>query len=503
MRRVVVIGDSSMWGQGLREDQKYAFLYVEKLREQGFDYELDPKDFLAHSGAIIGDFGPEALTSEGLPKLLATSNRTDHSQLAPEVPTDYPSIYKQVADISDPESVSLLVMNGGMNDVGMMSAVNTDAEHFRKNVHKNIRQVAKTRLKKLMERIVKTLPNAQIVFVGYYPALGPKSRLPMQFYQLVGAASGLVGNIGVIPAFLLANDKIEDFKRQALELHQGFQVQASLQIAEFNSINKTDVLFCYSGFEEKNAIYGSGVSFVFAPLDSSDPIVHEGRRVYCRIAYDFDTTHLNDTVLSFDMEELSKEEIAYVICTQAYLLHPNEQGAKRYAKSMEKIVTPYIKFSLRESLSQITNGQLSIRQATSKFRFHKHAVTKIKMLRELCWLHTIIVQFDLNLQVAPSDPDIFPSEGLFDLGWGQERLQLSLLGPNTHFSKYAIMECHGERKMNEITQFQIFLPLINPTIVFRLNLKLFANGYELARSELAHDSFVKRGDFLTWRVMIN
>ena len=495
MRRVAVIGDSAMWGQGLRQEQKYAFKLVEWLKARGYGYELDPKDFIPHSGAIIGDRSQEALNSEGLPTLLSEKHRNGYAKFSPEVPTDYPSIYKQVGDLPHPETVELLIMNGGMNDVGMNTPVEEEGRDFNIVVHQKIREVVKTRLQRLLEHAHATFPNAQIMYTGYYPALGPQSQIPLEYYQLIFGSSVLLGTI--FSPFIIgaAVEKVETTKKQALELYQAFHVHACQKVAEFNSEHRANVLFCHSGFKQENAIFGRGEPLVFGPGDDCDPEVFEGRGVYCKLAFEVDADRLANEPTDIDAQH-------YATCTQAYLLHPNVAGANQYAKTMGENLTRTVEFSLREALTEVTQGPLSIRKATQKLRFKQYGVTNIKQLLHFGRVHTLYVQYDLNIRVAPSDPDIFPKDGLFDFGWGKERIPLAFTGPNALHSKYALLEIFEKRTLSEIIQFQVFLPAIPSTINFSLSLVLYVNGYELTRTFLEPKDFTKTRSQWTWKEVI-
>jgi hypothetical protein len=50
--RIVTLGDSVPWGQGLLESEKCDVLVAEALKQRLPDVVLEPR--LAHSGAIIG-----------------------------------------------------------------------------------------------------------------------------------------------------------------------------------------------------------------------------------------------------------------------------------------------------------------------------------------------------------------------------------------------------------------------------------------------------------------
>ena len=100
---------------------------------------------------------------------------------------------------STSETVELLIMNGGMNDVGMNTPVEEEGGFQYRRAPK-IREVVKTRLQRLLEHAHATFPNAQIMYIGYYPALGPQSQIPLEYYQLI-----FLPQYCWVPSFLLSS----------------------------------------------------------------------------------------------------------------------------------------------------------------------------------------------------------------------------------------------------------------------------------------------------------
>lgn len=97
--RVAVFGGSVLWGQGLTEPQKIHSQVAQVIPQReggiGVYHELH-----AHSGAVIG-----------------MGNDRIENALYGEIPTDYPTILQQVdASINSPETVYLVLINGGIND---------------------------------------------------------------------------------------------------------------------------------------------------------------------------------------------------------------------------------------------------------------------------------------------------------------------------------------------------------------------------------------------------
>jgi hypothetical protein len=115
VERIIVIGDSVAWGQGLAHDDKFANTVAKSLTNNN----LPPEDIHARSGAPIG------INLSGNP--LDIDDQTARS----EVPYDHPTITQQVDNIPNPESVDLVLVSGGINDINMGIILNPDTEHVR------------------------------------------------------------------------------------------------------------------------------------------------------------------------------------------------------------------------------------------------------------------------------------------------------------------------------------------------------------------------------------
>src|SRR5256714_9248851 len=100
--RIVVLGDSVPWGQGLEPAEKFYSLVQAAI--PGAESTL-----IAHSGATIG---------VGVPPTEA--------QVDGEGPTAYPTIMQQVDAFNDaPETVDLVLVNGGVHALHLPFSLNT------------------------------------------------------------------------------------------------------------------------------------------------------------------------------------------------------------------------------------------------------------------------------------------------------------------------------------------------------------------------------------------
>lgn len=488
MLRAVVVGDSSMWGQGLAQKDKYAFKYIKWLQNNGYQITLSPEDFYAHSGAIIGDLSHDATSDKMFISESDTSNINHYKKYYHEVPTSYPTVYKQVLDIPDPLSVDILIMNGGINDVRMDSAVEIDNDDFRNKVHKNIFQVTNKRIPAILKKTTQLLPNAQIIYVGYYPAVCEESEIPIEYRLLIYQASmTFFSFLGPI-AFAITESKIEDIKRQAMELFELFHLGASHQIAQFNKEHGQNVLCCPSGYGTENAIFSAGPQYVFGPGDQRDLNVEQGRKQYCK--------KVIDGIADGSIEEI--EEVS-PLCDQAYLLHPNKEGSIKYVEQLIKIATPVIRFSLRDAINNISSNTLSVRQTTAKLIDFN--VKSLRQLIDLKWINAVTVMLDLNIQAAPSNMS-FPDQIDFDFGWGKKRIFFRYKGKGMRYSRMGLLNVKGDRSLKEFKKVQLWFPKLRDSIRFKLNLEVFINGYIIKKVEIIESSFVNDRDLITWQTNI-
>ena len=159
--QMLVLGDSIMWGQGLREDEKFSarvkcWLQEKTNREVRVHVE-------AHSGAIISGASPAPpafTTSDGEVNMTSPTinEELDHAV----------QFYKQ-----NQLSPAVILMNGCINDVGVKNllAVSTSLEGLRMQVKQNCGE----KMQRLLVRVRNSFPQAQVVVTGYYPIVSPQT----------------------------------------------------------------------------------------------------------------------------------------------------------------------------------------------------------------------------------------------------------------------------------------------------------------------------------------
>jgi lysophospholipase L1-like esterase len=173
--RMLVLGDSVMWGQGLEDEHKFSYKIREWICAQRNGGSCQNKDDVqihveAHSGAVIAQpSGDESKKEE------ERFTRIDAPVKYPgEVNHKYPSVWGQVdlarryyeANSIPPSEVDLIFVNGGINDMGAPKIL---LPFFGGSVTDFARKYCEADMKLLLEKVASTFPNARIVVPGYFP----------------------------------------------------------------------------------------------------------------------------------------------------------------------------------------------------------------------------------------------------------------------------------------------------------------------------------------------
>ncbi len=151
---MLVLGDSIMWGQGLRPEEKFSWRIKCWLQEKT-NREVKQTVF-AHSGALIS-------ANPGTAPRFKSNDA--------EVNLPYPSINEQLdhaRDFYGPGSanVSLILLDGCINDVDVSNLLNvtTSANWLRERINTS----CKVGMHDLLSRVTQGFPNARVIVPSYY-----------------------------------------------------------------------------------------------------------------------------------------------------------------------------------------------------------------------------------------------------------------------------------------------------------------------------------------------
>lgn len=289
--RIVSIGDSVLWGQGLLPGEKFDALVKAALTPQypaGVTLES-----AAHSGAVIVDAAEEGPTSSG------------------EVPAPDPSLIQQCAQFTDtPEDVDVLLICGGINDVGVVTILNPLAGTLKHLIVRACYHDMSELLEAARRRFAKS--TCKILILGYYPILSSSSD--------PRGATGLLSAFGLSrPAGLEEN---ADFLKPVVERCEEFFLESTKQLSRaVEKAGDARIKFVASGFRDVNAVFVPNTSLLwgldlqqeFAP---EDPVAGE-RHAECVAAY-----------------PAAEQVLKRLICFRASAGHPNVAGARQYAEQI-------------------------------------------------------------------------------------------------------------------------------------------------------------------------
>lgn len=285
--RIVTFGDSVPWGQGLPESLKFDALLKQALEQRRAGTVVTLERF-AHSGAVIG-FHP-------------TSGGPAHG----EVPVARPTVAEQVDHFhNSPETVDLVLVNGGINDVGVATILNPFS--LLPPLSARIESACHDRMLALLRKVSAkfTKTTCRIFVTGYYPILSDQSdplNIP-DFLRMFGIAAPTVPTGGIFLDPIV--DRCEKFfSKSTLHLRAA--------VAETGDPR---IRFISSGFTEANAVFVPHTAFLWGLdrlLNPEDPVAAE-RGPQCDITF------------SDPLAFLHREQ-----CHRASAGHPNVAGAIQY-----------------------------------------------------------------------------------------------------------------------------------------------------------------------------
>ena len=177
--RMLVLGDSVMWGQGLEDDHKFSFKIKEWICAQRNGGVCQNQDDVqihveAHSGAVLA----QPSKDDQIKKEERFTRLKDPLRYPGEVPSDYPTVWGEVdlarryyVENSIPlAEVDLILVNGGINDMGAARILAPrPIEFLAGDLKKFARKYCEADMKLLLEKLANTFPRALIVVPGYFP----------------------------------------------------------------------------------------------------------------------------------------------------------------------------------------------------------------------------------------------------------------------------------------------------------------------------------------------
>jgi len=301
---LAILGDSVAWGQGLLQAHKYAYGVAAALGQPSKNVTME-----AHSGAIIG--------------ISLDQNTTT---IDPEIPAPAPKIVDQVLQFKNPDAIDVVILNGGINDIGIQTIFNplTALDDLQSQTV----QYCYYDMLALIGNAVATFtkPTCRFIITGYQTILSPMSQ-PITASE---AGDPLLQFLAVFaPGFPAVFDRSAVVDK-LIQLAQQFATgsEAALEKAVQDAIMRYDsgfavplakrMGFVSSGFGDENALFASscwiwGFGADFGPQDE----VAAAREASCQLQYG-------------NLEQFAK----IPMCNVASVGHPNVAGAASFTNAI-------------------------------------------------------------------------------------------------------------------------------------------------------------------------
>jgi hypothetical protein len=303
--RILVFGDSIVWGTGLQEPQKFHSLVEVFVRDHQPGNRRVSKSVAAHTGARVG---------------LTPFDGTALPALPGEVPTPYPTIFRQAeAFFGRPEApyVDLILLDGCANDSGMLNWM--DPRNDKAWIEQSVAYHCHDGMLQLLDRLAQEFKAAKIIVTGHYAPLGPNS----DGARLAGFMTAINSTWYNIPGYIVAGVLAPGAKDKIVANCATFATASNLQLARAvddatAKLAAPRIYFADPGFDPaKHAAMSGSESLIYGlrpNLEPEDPEgVAEARRQAC---------------------QAHKDRTDVPTCVRASAGHPNPKGAQRYFQAI-------------------------------------------------------------------------------------------------------------------------------------------------------------------------
>jgi len=324
---MLVVGDSLITGQGLREEDKIYTLTKDWLQNEVFagSRKVNIKN-KSHSGSRL------FLSAEEF-KALNEAEKDFATFYHPEVNVSFPSSNTQIvvakneylAEGKNPNDIDLIMISGGLTNLGSSYII----DPFKKNkrLRKKIDEACNHMMFRWMDHASKTFPNALITVLGYFPIVSKKSssgkiyNAVLELYDVPRPTKPILNNIFTKQFFKPLHSKMNKRSRIWIEESDKALRTAIKRLNQKHGMQKA--VFVKSPITEDRS-FGTKNSLLFgmAKKGRTEDFMYDVRQVECRKEIE----KLKDVKLKFDRRR----------CELAGISHPNVNGAKAYAEAIKR-----------------------------------------------------------------------------------------------------------------------------------------------------------------------
>jgi len=332
---MLVLGDSIMWGQGLKTEDKAWWRLKNWLKEKTGREVREKVE--AHSGAAIDAApGSEPFKSgDGEVNLLT------------------PTINEQVDEArkyyGDPSQVDLILVNGCINDVDVRNLL--DASTALDALEVSIREKCGGRMHSLLRRITREFPNAHVVVSGYYRIVSPLSddnsfaRLLVKNLTTQKPESRRMSDKQMRENLVAISELWYQVSTRSLaqavatvnsELGQSGAEQrvlfAEIEFSPEHAFSAPDTLLWNFMFGSTNL---SGLRHAIVVLTFGTAAYKPNDELRSRRSKSCKETYKKPKGEREDKVQKERREVKYLACRYASLGHPNKMGALIYTETIK------------------------------------------------------------------------------------------------------------------------------------------------------------------------
>lgn len=329
---LLIVGDSLIWGGGLKEEQKFSTLTHNWLREVFAGRRAVNVKNNSHSGATLTLHQNEA-------DLLAKAGQDEGKYYPPEVNVSFPSVKKQLemaaAEYGDVNrgKVDLIMLSGGLTDISTAGILNPKGDND--ELKRDVEKYCYGSMLEVLTRAGELFPNAFIGVVGYFPILSEKTDTGRLFngmleaYEFPRMFKPMVNNPIMRPLMF------KKMKKKAIVRSRIWIADSDRHLAaavnKFNGeLKKPRAVFIKGPVTEDNCFETPNTLLIrMGRKGRVDDFVYDERKAQCNAA----------------LPELEKKTgIKYPLrfCELAAVGHPNVEGAKAYAESIKTVLRPVV-----------------------------------------------------------------------------------------------------------------------------------------------------------------
>ena len=321
---MLVLGDSILWGQGLKPEHK-SWYQVKAWLERATGRKVAER-IEAHSGTVI--------------ELASTDDRLSASN--PEVNVALPTIHDQIDNAlkfyTDASQVDLVLLSGCGNDVGVQNLLNASGTAEIKNL---TGEKCGAPMERLLRRITTSFPSAVVIVSGYYPFFSERSRndfilkgLTRRFLKTVPGAPKMNSKEILVRLTSNSKDWYDASNKTLAEVAQKISTELGGERKRV-IFARIDFPVEYSFAANQTRLWGFDrspfrmmallISFGRILLPANDEVRGQ-RSVSCKEVFKQES---NETA-----EQRKERHNRRLLCRYASLGHPNKKGAVLYAEAI-------------------------------------------------------------------------------------------------------------------------------------------------------------------------